>query len=169
MQCMNEWGVYSKRTWSGSIYSTSENFWPKLKTSMGCSYLCKITKFIRLLLTFTKLCHIKCCHLGKFYILLEKNAISLQQYDQSWHSLALWYAASLKCTGRWKVNFENQRWRMVDTLERPVLHLREISQFSVFEMVAVRHLGLLKLKFLTSMDFRLQGHVLYLFVQYYCI
>jgi len=58
---------------------------------------------------------------------------------------------------------------MVDTLERSVLHLREISQFSVFEMVAVRHLGLLKLKFLTSMDFRLQGHVLYLFVQYYCI
>jgi len=55
---------------------------------MGCSYLRKITKFIRLLLTFTKLCHIKCCHLGKFYILLEKMRYlcnSMTDIDTVWH------------------------------------------------------------------------------------
>jgi len=47
-------------------------------------------------------------------------------------------------------HFKNPIWRTVDTLEKPVRHHHEILQFVDFKMAAVRHLGILKLKFLTA-------------------
>ena len=49
-----------------------------------------------------------------------------------------------------KFHLKNPIWRTVDTLERPVLYHHEILQFVDFKMAAVRHLGILKLKFLTA-------------------
>jgi len=49
-----------------------------------------------------------------------------------------------------KFHLKNPIWRTVDTHERPVLYHHEILQFVDFKMAAVRHLGILKLKFLTA-------------------
>ena len=56
-----------------------------------------------------------------------------------------------------KINFKNSSWWTVDTLEKPAVHHHETMRYrdvSIFKAAAVRHLGLLKVKFLTALHFR---------------
>ena len=69
--------------------------------------------------------------------------------------------SSTEQSGPLKIYFKNRRWQTASTLDRPILHHREISQFfQIFKMAAVRHFGFLKLKFSAAM-LALHRHVLH--------
>jgi len=75
---------------------------------------------------------------------------SMTNLHNIWHDDAVSSALPIKT-----FNLKNPRWRAADTLEWPVLHRHEILQFVSFqESVAVRHLGILKLNFLTANHFK---------------
>jgi len=102
----------------------------------------KLQNFIQL--SLTKLCCIKCDHLVNFYSSLE-NGMSLWQYDRSPYNLARWCRTCLKCAA----HFKNPRW--VDSrYARETRSTARYCKLSIFNMVAVRHLGISTLKFLTA-------------------
>jgi len=115
----------------------------------------KLPHFIQLSQAFTKLCHIErdhaVNHLVNFYSLLEKRE-KLRYLCYSMTCLARWCRTCRKWTGRQKFNSKNPRWLTTDALERetPVLHRHEISRCFDVKMAAVRHVGFLKVKFLTA-------------------
>jgi len=116
----------------------------------------KWPNFIQLPSTLTKLYHIKCDHLVNFYSSVEKCekswyiCNSMTNLHNIWHDDAVSSALPIKT-----FNLKNPRWRAADTLEWPILHRHEILQFVSFqESVAVRHLGILKLNFLTANHFK---------------
>jgi len=110
--------------------------------------------FIQLCLTLTKLCHIKCDHRVIFFISFEKTwkiATSLEQYDRSPQHLARWRISNVLQIK--KFHFKNPRWWMADTLESFCIIMR-YCHLSIFKMVAVRYLGILKLRILTASHYR---------------
>jgi len=118
--------------------------------------------------TVKKLCHTKCDDLVNFYISLEKQrqlVISLQQYDQSpqiWHDYAA-HVSQMHRLLRIILNIQGGGWPKL--LRDPFCIIMGYRDFLIFKIAALRRLGFLRLKFLTSMHFRdmfcmiVQNHV----------
>jgi len=87
-----------------------------------------------------------CTHFKKWGTAFPPQILNLSTDDDA---QAAERVSQVRCPLK-KFHLKNPIWRTVDTLERPVLYHHEILQFVDFKMAAVRHLGILKLKFLTA-------------------
>jgi len=103
---------------------------------------------IRLSLTVTKLCHIKRSHLVNFYISLLKRE-NCDVFVTVWFSpqnLACWCKTCLSNASPLKINFNDPRWQT-----RIIIKYCNVL---IFKIVAIRYLGIFKLKIFNSLHFR---------------
>ena len=143
----------------------SENFSQRLRiTNQTFRWLfyihiyVKLPNVFQLLLTTTKLCHIKASSFGEFLHFTRKKTknrnISATVWPISTKIGIIMQNGSLKCTDRW--NYFLFKSKMADNWCTQEAHSASLKycNFSIFKMVAIHHLGFFKFRFLTDTHFR---------------
>jgi len=82
----------------------------------ACACLCKVTKFIQLSLTLTKLCLVKCNHLVNFYLSLQKrdklrylcnSTPDIHKFNKMMQNMSVWLSFSKFQDGRQPLSWKS--------------------------------------------------------------